>query len=428
MNNKNNSSERYSTYKFTCKERFLKYVKYDTQSDDSSTSIPSTEKQKTLLKELLLELKKLGVQSEMDIKGFVYAQIKSNTKKKVPKIGFLSHVDTSPEVSGANVKPTIHKNYSGGNIKLPKDNQTISPKQNHVLKDMIGHDIITSDGSTLLGADDKAGVAVMMDAAEYMMKHPDFKHGDVMLGFTIDEEVGTGIDSFDVKKFGAEFAYTVDGETPGEIEAENFNADKVEITINGNSTHTGYAKNKLINSARIASEFIEKFPKDKWSPETTEEKEGFVHIMSVNGGTEKKEIKILIRDFEEKKLTEYENRIKKMLETIIKNYPGASHEFKVITQYRNMKDIIDKSPQVLKYAIEAVKRLGIKPIMKIIRGGTDGSKISFMGVPTPNISCGEHNFHSRAEFVSVQDMESSVKTILEICSVWEEKSKKKVYK
>lgn len=412
-----------NTYdRFACKERFLKYVVYDTQSDPDSKTFPSTMKQKVLLKELLLELKNLGVKAEMDKYGYVYARVSSNTNKDVPPIGFIAHVDTSPEVSGSGIKAIIHQNYKGGDIILPKDNQIITVKNNPDLESMIGFDIITSDGSTLLGADDKAGVACIMSAIEYIVRRPDIKHGNIMIAFTMDEEIGAGLTNFNIKKFGAKYAYTVDGDTIGSVESETFNADKMIITFDGKSIHTGYAKNKMINAVKIASQFIEYLPKNNWSPETTENDAGFVHVDSINGSADSCKVTMLIRDFNEYKLVDYENRLKKLLDKTIINYPDAKFSVEIVKQYRNMKTILDKKPQVMEYATTAMKRIGIKPDVKKIRGGTDGCKLSYMGIPTPNLFCGEHSFHSRTEWVSVQEMELAAKTIVEICKVWEEKS------
>ena len=411
-------------YKFTCVERFLKYIKYDTQSDEDSTSFPSSEKQKILLKDLAEELKKLGLEdAHMDEWGYVMATLPSNSEKKVPAVGFIAHADTSPAVTGANVNAVIHKNYKGGDIVLPKDSsQVIKLTDNPDLNNMIGHDIITTDGTTLLGADNKCGVAEIVDAVNYLLSHPEVKHGPVKICFTPDEEVGRGTEKFDVKKFGAVAAYTVDGQSRGEVETETFSADAVEIKIHGKNIHPGYAKNKMINSVRVASAFIESLPKDKLSPETTEGREGYVHCTSFNGNEETTIIKFIIRDFETPKLKEYEELLKQLAEKIVAKYPGAKLEFKVVEQYRNMKEILDKHPEVGTNAVEAMKRYDIKPILSPIRGGTDGSRLCFMGLPTPNIFAGEHSFHSKLEWVSVQDMELVVKIIVEIAKIWEEKA------
>jgi len=410
-------------YQFTCVNRFLQYVKYDTQSDEEATSFPSSEKQKNLSRLLVEELKQLGLaDAYMDEWGYVMATLPSNTNKNVEPIGFIAHVDTSPAVSGANVVALIHKNYKGGDIKLPKDNQVIRAKENPDLKNMKGYDIITSDGSTLLGADNKCGVAEIIDAVNYLITHPEVKHGDIKICFTPDEEVGRGTEHFDVKKFGAKYAYTIDGQSRGEVETETFSADSVTIKFIGKNIHPGYAKGIMINSLKVAAAFIEALPKKTLSPETTEKREGYVHPVSVNGNEELTTVKMIIRDFQTPKLKKYEAMLKKLAQKTVKKYPGAKMEFVVTEQYRNMKEVLKKNPQIEANAIEAMKRLNIKPIMHPIRGGTDGSRLSFMGLPTPNIFAGEHSFHSKTEWVSVQDMEMAVRVIVEIANVWEEKS------
>jgi tripeptide aminopeptidase len=411
-----------NNYEFTFKDRFLKYVQYDTQSDENSTTQPTTEKQLVLLKELMLELKTLGIYAEMDEYGYIYAHLASNTHKNIPVIGFMAHVDTAPSAPGANVKPIVHQNYQGGNISLPKENQVVTIKDNPELHDMIGHDIITSDGSTLLGADDKAGVAEIMDALHYLVKNPHVKHGEIVASFTIDEEVGAGLNNFDIHKFGAKFAYTVDGGEIGEVESETFNGDEITITIKGKNVHPGYAKDKLVNSLRIASEFATKFPKDSWSPESTEGREGFVHLDKINGTEEATVVTMIARDFDLHKIHEYEEKVKRILIGVVNEYPGATFDFEIKEQYRNMIYKVKEHPQIMEYAIEAMKRAGVKPKDTAARGGTDGCKLSYMGIPTPNLFAGGHNFHSKTEWISVQDMESAVRTIVEICKVWEEKS------
>ena len=412
-----------ANYKFTCVDRFLKYVKYDTQSDEESTSFPSSEKQKILSKDLAEELKSLGLKdAHMDEWGYVMATLPSNTTKKVDPIAFIAHVDTSPAVSGKDVNPIIRKNYQGGDIKLENGGWVITVDDNPDLKNMIGFDIITTDGSTLLGADNKAGVSEIIDAVNYLLTHPEVKHGDIKICFTPDEEVGRGTEKIDLKKLGAKYAYTIDGSSRGELETETFSADAVVIKFYGKNIHPGYAKNIMINSIKIASLFIESLPKDGLSPETTDGREGYVHCGSFNGNEELTTLKFIIRDFETNKLKEYEDFLKKLAEETVAQFPGARMEFQVIEQYRNMKEVLDKHPHVNDYAIIAMERLGIKPIMHPIRGGTDGSRLSFMGLPTPNIFAGEHSFHSQLEWVAIQDMEMAVKTIVEVAKVWEEKA------
>lgn len=411
-------------YKFTCVDRFLKYVKYDTQSDEESTSFPSTEKQKILLADLADELKKMGLKdSHMDEWGYVMATLPANTSKKVPVIGFIAHVDTSPAVTGANVNAQIHRNYQGGDIKLLNDpNQIIKVADNPDLAGMIGYDIITTDGTTLLGADNKAGVAEIVDAVNYFLSHPEVKHGEIKICFTPDEEVGRGTEKFDVKKFGAFCAYTVDGQTRGEVEIESFSADSVSIKIHGKNIHPGYAKNKMVNAIKVGVAFLDSLPKDRLSPETTEGREGYVHCTNFNGNEELTVLKFIIRDFQTSKLKEYEDFLKGLAEKAVSKFPGARLEFEVFEQYRNMREVLDKHAEVANNGLEAMKRLGIVPIQNPIRGGTDGSRLSFMGLPTPNIFAGEHSYHSKLEWVSIQDMETAVKVIVEISKVWEEKA------
>jgi tripeptide aminopeptidase len=411
-------------YKFTCVDRFLKYVKYDTQSNEDSTTFPSDIKQLELSKALVEELKQIGLSdAALDESGYVMATLPSNSNKDVPVIGFISHVDTSPAVTGKNVNPVIHKNYQGGDIILPKDpSKIIDAAGNPELKDMIGFDIITTDGTTLLGADDKAGISEIMDAMNYLITHPEIKHGTIKVCFTPDEEVGRGTEKFDVKKFGAKYAYTIDGGTRGEVETETFSADAVVIKFNGKNVHPGYAKGKMINAVKIAARFLEKLPKEKLSPETTEKREGYVHPTQINGNETQTVIKFIIRDFDAAKLKEYENFLRGLCEKTISEFPGSSMEFEVTEQYRNMKYVLDDHPQVEQYANEALTRLGIKTINSAIRGGTDGSRLSYMGLPTPNLFAGGHNFHAYTEYIAIQDMEAAVKMIVTLANVWEEKS------
>src|SRR3989339_1132235 len=409
-------------YKFTCTERFLRYVKYDTQSDENSKSFPSTEKQKILSADLAKELKEIGLKdAHLDEWGYVIASLPSNIKKDVPAIAFIAHVDTSPAVTGKDVKAVINKNYQGGDIKLKNGGWVIKESENPDLKNMKGFDIITTDGTTLLGADNKAGVAEIMDAVNYLIAHPEVKHGDIKICFTPDEEVGRGTEKFDVKKLGAKYAYTVDGQSRGEVETETFSADSVTIKFHGKNIHPGYAKGIMINSIKITAAFIESLPKKTLSPETTEKREGYVHPNSVTGNEELTTVKFIIRDFQTPKLKKYEAMLKKLAQKTVKKFPGAKMEFTVTEQYRNMREVFKKHPRVENNAIEAMKRLNIKPIMHPIRGGTDGARLSFMGLPTPNIFAGEHSFHSKTEWVSVQDMEMAVRVIVEIAKVWEEK-------
>lgn len=411
-----------SNYKFTCVVRFLNYVKYDTQSDEEATCFPSSEKQKTLSKDLADELKALGLtDAHMDENGYVMATLQANTDKQVPTIGFIAHVDTSPAVSGANVKAVFRKNYQGGDIVLEKDGQVIKAEDNPDMKEMIGYDIITTDGSTLLGADNKCGVAEIVDAIHYFLSHPEVKHGEIKVCFTPDEEVGRGTEKFDVKKFGAKYAYTVDGQTRGEVEVETFSADALFIKFQGKNIHPGYAKGKMINAIKVAARFIEQLPKETLSPETTEEREGYVHPFNITGSEEETTVKFIIRDFDQEKLKEYEDLLIKLAAKVIEEFPGARYTYQQIEQYRNMRYILDQHKQVSNYAIEAMERLNIAPKQSAIRGGTDGARLSFMGLPTPNIFAGEHSFHSKTEWVAIQDMEMAVRVIVTIAQIWEEK-------
>ncbi len=416
---------RMKNYQHTVKDRFLKYVTIDTTADPNSTTFPSSMKQKDLAKVLVEELKTMGIDNaEMDEWGYVFASIPSNSPKKdIPRICFCAHMDTAPDCSGTNVKPIVHAKWDGSDIVLPDDsNQVVTTKKHPYLAEKIGDDIITASGLTLLGADDKAGVACIMDYAHFVMSNPSYLHGDIKILFTPDEEVGRGVDHLDMDRLAADYGYTLDGGTLGSIEDESFSADAVTIEINGVSAHPGYAKNKLVNSLKVASDFIDQLPKDAWSPETTEKREGFVHPVAVNGIMEKTTIKFIIRDHITAKLAEYENRLEGILNDTVAKYPGVNATFKAVEQYRNMKEIIQEVPFVTDYAIEAMERVGVTPKPVIIRGGTDGSRLSFMGLPCPNLFTGEMAIHSKHEYVSVQDMEKAVKTMIEIISIWEEKA------
>ena len=412
-------------------DRFFRYVKIDTQSREGvEDKYPSTDKQKDLLKLLVGELKELGLgDAEMDKYGYVTATMPSNLNpedsKMVPVIGLIAHVDTSPEVSGANVKPVIHKNYQGEDIVLPGDKeQVLRFDENPALKDHIGHDIITSDGTTLLGADNKAGIAEIMSLLEYLVAHPEIKHGTLRIGFTPDEEVGAGTKFFDVKKFAADYAYTVDGETVGEIENETFNAAAATFTVHGINVHPGYAKNKLVNAIKIVSDIIMELNDDP-SPETTEKREGYLHPYVLEGGVEKASVKYLIRDFEQTGMDEKAARIKGICEKMIERYPKAKIELEIVDSYQNMKVKLDEDPKVVDYALEAVNRAGIEPQLQLIRGGTDGARLCFMGLLTPNIFTGGHNFHSNQEWIAVQAMEEAVDTLVQLVQIWVEKSLEK---
>jgi tripeptide aminopeptidase len=413
-----------SAFNHTVTERFLRYVVIDTQSDASSSTCPSTEKQKHLGRLLASELKVMGLaDAHLDEHGYVYATIPANTDKSVPVICFCSHMDTSPDCTGTNVKPQILKNYRGGDIALPADPvQVIRVAEHPELKNQIGNDIITTDGTTLLGADNKAGVAEIMDAAHFFINNPQVKHGTIKILFTPDEEIGRGVDKVDLKKLGADFAYTIDGETAGHIEDETFSADGATITIEGVSTHPGFAKGKMEHAIKIAAAIIDRLPKDTCSPETTEDKQGFLHPIGISGALEQATIGFIVRDFTNEGLKEKERLLENIVRDVMKNYPRSTYRMEVKEQYRNMKQVIDRHPEIVDYAIEAIRRAGLEPHRSSIRGGTDGSRLSFMGLPCPNIFAGEHAFHSRLEWVSRQDMEKAVQTIVHLATIWEERA------
>jgi tripeptide aminopeptidase len=406
-------------------DRFLRYVTYDTQSREGSDTYPSTASQLVLLRDLVDELKALGItDASMDEHGYVMATIPATTKKpNVPVIGLIAHVDTSPEMPGDGVEPILWANYAGQDLVLPDDpTAVLRLADNPAMKEQIGNTIVTASGKTLLGADNKAGVAEILAAAEYLIAHPEIPHGKIRVGFTPDEEVGNGTKYFDVAKFGALCAYTMDGETLGEIEMETFSADAMTISFQGFNTHPGYAKGKMINSIKVAADFIDRLPKDGLAPETTSGYEGYVHPYVVDASVEKTSVKLLIRDFKTPALKEREDFLEKLATETAKDWPGVKIECKVVEQYRNMKEILDKHPQVVENAREAIRRAGLEVREHPIRGGTDGSRLCFMGLPTPNIFAGEHNFHSRLEWVSVQDMEKAVDVIVELAKVWEERT------
>jgi tripeptide aminopeptidase len=411
-------------FKHTVTERFLRYVVIDTQSDPSSPTCPSTEKQKNLGRMLATELKALGLaDAHLDEHGYVYATIPANTDKKVPVICFCSHMDTSPDCTGANVKPQIVKNFRGGDIVLPGDSsQVIRLAKHPELANQIGNDIITTDGTTLLGADNKAGLAEIMDAAEFLVRNPQIKHGTIKILFTPDEEIGRGVDKVDLKKLGADFAYTMDGESAGTIEDETFSADGATITIQGVSAHPGFAKGRMEHAIKIAAAIVGRLPKDTCSPETTEGREGFLHPTGIEGALESARIDLIVRDFTEQGLKQKEALLESIVHDVMKNYPRSTYRIEVKPQYRNMKEVIDRHPEIVEYAVEAVRRAGLKPVKASIRGGTDGSRLSFMGLPCPNIFAGEHAFHSRLEWVSRQDMEKAAETIVHLAMIWEERA------
>jgi tripeptide aminopeptidase len=406
-------------------ERFMRYVQIDTQSDPQSDTHPSTEKQKNLSVLLEHELKYLGIKdAEMDEFGYVYATIPSNSEKKdVPVICFCSHVDTAPDCSGSNVKPILHKNYDEEDIILPDDHsQVLSAVAHPYLRSHIGEDIITASGKTLLGADDKSGVAVIMQAAEFIMKNPSIKHGVIKILFTPDEEIGRGTSKLDMKKLGATFGYTLDGGEAGSLEDETFSADGATLIIHGVIAHPGYGKNKLVNALKIAGEILHALPTTEWAPEATEDMEGFVHPVRLEGIAEKATLEFIVRDFDLDKLREHGERLQNIAEDIVSHYLGASIEFKINEQYRNMKKILDENPQVTAYAAEAINRAGLDVKTESVRGGTDGSKLSYMGLPCPNIFTGMQGIHSKLEWIGVKDMAKAAETIVHLCMIWEERS------
>jgi tripeptide aminopeptidase len=404
-------------------ERFLRYVLIDTQSDPASPTCPSTEKQKNLGRLLAGELREIGLpDAHLDEHGYVYATLPANTGKRVPVICFCSHMDTSPDCSGANVKPQIVRNYQGGDIVLAADSsQVIRFKEHPALANQIGHDIVTTDGTTLLGADNKAGIAEIMDAVQFLKNNPQIKHGTIKILFTPDEEIGRGVDKADLKKLGADFAYTIDGESAGQIEDETFSADAATIVIEGVSAHPGFAKGKMEHAIKIAATIVERLPKNQ-SPETTEGRQGFLHPIAIGGTLERATLGLIVRDFTEHGLREKEALLETIIQGVMKNYPRSTYRLDIKPQYRNMKEVIDRHPEIVEYAVEAVRRTGLAPVKTSIRGGTDGSRLSFMGLPCPNIFAGEHAFHSRLEWVSRQDMEKAVQTIVHLAMIWEERA------
>jgi tripeptide aminopeptidase len=404
------------------RDRFVRYVQIDTRSDEDSMSYPSTAKQLVLLQLLARELEAIGLSDvTLDEHGYVTATLEGtgSNSTPVPVIGLLAHVDTSPDVSGANVKPQVVGNYQGGDIVLSGDpTQIIAARENPWLADCIGHDIVTSDGTTLLGADDKAGVAEIMTAMAYLALHPEIGHGRVRVGFTPDEEVGRGTEYFDVRAFGADYAYTLDGSTPGEVEDETFCADSVNVRVRGSNVHPGYAKGKMVNSIKVAADIIARLPQGGRSPETTEGREGYVHPNLVQGSVEEARIKLIVRDFEENGLADHEALISSVVDEVGAKYPLANITVEIEKTYRNMRYVLNQHPRVVECAEEAMRRVGLKPVRTAIRGGTDGARLSAMGLPTPNIFAGGHNFHSKREWVSVQDMAKAVETIVQLVQVW----------
>ena len=406
-------------YNFTVTERFLRYVQIDTQSDPAATCFPSTAKQLKLAELLVQELQAMGLtDAYSDTNGYTYATIPSNISQDVPVICFCSHIDTAPDCSGTGVKPILHKDYTGEPIILPDDNsQVITTEAYPYLKRHIGNSIITASGTTLLGADDKSGVAIIMDMAHYLMTHPAIKHGDIKILFTPDEEVGRGTEKLDLSKVGAHFGFTLDGGEVGTFEDETFSADAATIVIDGVSAHPGYAKGKMINAIKIAAEIVAALPKDSWCPEATSGREGFVHPVDINGIQEKATLQFIVRDFDTATLAVHEKKLFDIAQNVVSKYQGATITCSVTEQYRNMKEIIDQHPHITSLAKAAYEKAGLTLVKEPIRGGTDGSRLSFMGLPCPNIFTGMQAIHSKHEWVGVTDMEKSVEVLVNICTL-----------
>jgi tripeptide aminopeptidase len=402
-------------------ERFLRYVTFDTRSDEHSTTFPSTPGQLVLLRTLADELKALGLADVvMDEHGYVMATVPPTPgREQTPPIGFIAHVDTSPEMPGKDVRPIVHERYDGRDLVLPDDPSAIlRASDDDALAGQIGHDIVTASGSTLLGADDKAGVAEIMAAVEYLAAHPQEPHGPVRIAFTPDEEIGRGANHFDVGRFGAVCAYTLDGGSRGELEFESFSADAVTVTFKGFNTHPGYAKGRMVNAIRVAADFIAALPRAELSPETTDGYEGYLHPYQVQASVDRTSVKVLVRDFITAGLKQKEAIVERVAREALSQHPGADVEFVVEESYRNMREVLEQHPRVVDYARQAIRLAGMEPIERPIRGGTDGSRLSFMGLPTPNLFAGEHNFHSRLEWVSAQDMEKAVEVIVRLAGLW----------
>ena len=406
----------------TIETRFCEYVQIDTQSDPNSLSQPSTEKQKDLSRVLVGELLEMGLKdAHLDEFGYVYATLPSNVEHEVPVLCFCAHVDTSPDCTGVGVKPLVHRDYQGQVLVLPDDtSQVISPKDHPYLLERIGDDIVTASGTTLLGADDKAGVAVIMDFVQHMVNHPELPHGDIRILFTPDEEIGRGVDKVDMEKLGAVVGYTLDAGERGCYEDETFSADGAKVHFYGVSAHPGYAKDKLVNALKIAGDFMSALPKGEWSPETTEDTQGFVHPVTMGGVAEHAWVQFIVRDFKTPKLLEHEARLRGLMEEVVSRYPGASANMEVTEQYRNMKEVVDLDPRISALAIRAIEKAGIEPQLTRARGGTDGSRLSFMGLPCPNLFTGEMAFHGKHEYVSVQDMQKSSEVLVHLCAMWAE--------
>jgi len=401
--------------------RFLRYVTFDTRSDEQSATVPSTPGQLVLSRELVAELRALGLKdAAMDEHGYVMATIPATVgREDTPAIGFIAHVDTSPEMPGDGVKPIVHRRYDGRDLILPDDpGAVLRAADNPALASQIGHDIVTASGLTLLGADDKAGVAEIVAAAEHLMTHPEIPHGRVRIAFTPDEEIGRGANHFDVTRFGAVCAYTLDGGGRGELEFESFSADAITVTFKGFNTHPGYAKGRMVNAIRVAADFVARLPRDQMSPETTEGYEGYLHPYQIQASVDRTSVKVLVRDFVTTRLKDKEALVEGIAREVAGMHPGAVVELVVDESYRNMREVLEQHPLIIENARKAIRLAGMEPVERPIRGGTDGSRLSFMGLPTPNLFAGEHNFHSRLEWVSAQDMDKAVEVIVKLCEIW----------
>jgi tripeptide aminopeptidase len=412
-------------FKTSAVERFMRYVTFDTEADESSTTSPSSAKQWDLLRALADDLRELGcAEVELLEHGYVFATIPASPGlEHVPTIGFIAHVDTSPEMSGANVKPILHPNYQGQDIVLPDDpTAVLRPPEHPYLLEHLGCDIITASGLSLLGADNKAGVAEIVGAAEYLLANPQVRHGRIRIAFTPDEEIGRGADHFDVARFGAYCAYTMDGSRNGELEIESFSADAMTVTFQGFNCHPGWAKDRMINSIKIAADFIHRLPRHSDSPETTEDFEGYVHPNAMEASVDRTTVRFLIRDFVTANLAVREQALRELAEQTVRDYPGATVTTKVTETYRNMREVLDHTPDVVENAREALRRAGFEPTGQAIRGGTDGSRLSFMGLPTPNIFAGEQAIHSRLEWVSTYDIHKAVEVIVHLARIFVERA------
>jgi tripeptide aminopeptidase len=409
--------------KTTALERFLRYVAIDTRADEHAGTTPSTPGQLILLRQLEQELRDIGLSDvSLDEFGYVMATIPATSSRlDIPTIGFIAHVDTSPEMPGDGVRPIVHERYDGRDLVLPDDPSIrLRAADNPALLSQIGNDIVTASGLTLLGADDKAGVAEIVAAAEHLMRHPEIPHGTIRIAFTPDEEIGRGADHFDVRRFDAVCAYTLDGGGLGELEYESFSADAITVTFKGFNTHPGYAKGRMVNAIRVAADFISRLPRAGMSPETTDGYEGYLHPYQMQAGADRTTVKVLVRDFVTAALAAKEALVRDIARDVVAEHPGSSFEAVVEESYRNMREVLEHHPQVVDYARDAIRRAGLEPIERPIRGGTDGSRLSFMGLPTPNLFAGEHNFHSRLEWVSASDMDKAVEVIVGLCRRWSE--------